>query len=94
MNTATRFRALLNTLREAQWRVIRRRRGYIAYPPSGARPVTIHAHHRASDNRAWLNLLADLRRAGLNTAKRADGEQHPVKAEGASIAKRDERHPT
>ena len=47
------------------WRVVRTSRGEMWYPPQKDRPaVTVHL--TPSDHRAHLNMIAQLRRSGLD----------------------------
>lgn len=59
-----RVKALLKSLKEQGWRVERRKKGIIAFPPDKTKsPVTIHLTN--SDHRWYANTIALLRRSGF-----------------------------
>lgn len=61
MNKET--KAIIKVLEQAGWRVERKTRGFMAFPPDKTMsPVTFHVTN--SDRRSAKNFLADLRRSG------------------------------
>ena len=57
------LKKLLKSLEAQGWRVERRKKGWMVYPPEPDKPaVTIH--ETLSDHRSWKNQMAALKRSG------------------------------
>lgn len=57
------LKKLLKSLEAQGWRVERRKKGWMAYPPDTDQTM-VTIHEMLSDHRAWKNQMAALKRSG------------------------------
>lgn len=57
------LKKLLKSLEAQGWRVERRSKGWMVYPPDTTKPM-VTIHETLSDYRAWKNQMAALKRSG------------------------------
>jgi hypothetical protein len=63
MNTTV--RDLIRAARRAGWRITHTGSGHIKLTPPAPKRATVVIASTPSDRRAWRNILADIRKAGL-----------------------------